>query len=229
MSFVDQTLSNDVFISIVRPSQQKLVTQLTKRTVVAPTGTHDQVLSDDLCVRLCRYCLGTHSGQLRQSLNCANGPYNPSVAEAGTRSQVVHAGGIEEFGIRVSEVVTAAAPWGFDCESNEKEQRPAIQVHKKGGAAVLCRNPENSPTERHLIVASPVVPRSGTPMGWTVPSRPYGPQKPSPMTTGTSSGPAKEPILPKLEKNNTAAKEPILPRLFKDSGSVSMPIPPEYW
>ena len=122
MSFVDQTLSNDVFISIVRPSQQKLVTQLTKRTVVAPTGTHDQVLSDDLCVRLCRYCLGTHSGQLRQSLNCATGPYNPRVAEAGALSQVVHVGGIEEFGIRASEVVTAAAPWGFDCESNKKNK-----------------------------------------------------------------------------------------------------------
>ena len=31
------------------------------------------------------------------------------------------------------------------CESNEKEQRPARHVHKNG-AAVLCRNPENSPT-----------------------------------------------------------------------------------
>ena len=33
MSFVDQELSNGVFISTVRPSQQKLVTRLTKRTI----------------------------------------------------------------------------------------------------------------------------------------------------------------------------------------------------
>ena len=151
MSFVDQTLSNDVFISIVRPSQQKLVTQLTKRTVVAPTGTHDQVLSDDLCVRLCRYCLGTHSGQLRQSLNCANGPYNPSVAEAGTRSQVVHAGGIEEFGIRASEVVTAAAPWGFDCESNKKTKarRTRSQERRKRCCAEI---PKTVPLSGTLLL-----------------------------------------------------------------------------
>ena len=37
MSFVDQALSHGVFNSIVRPSQQKLGTRLTKRTVTKLT------------------------------------------------------------------------------------------------------------------------------------------------------------------------------------------------
>ena len=60
MSVVDQVLSNDVFDFIVQPLQQKLVTRLTKRTVFAPMGRHDQALSDDLCVLVCvllRYTL----------------------------------------------------------------------------------------------------------------------------------------------------------------------------
>ena len=50
MSFVDQALSNDVFDFVVQPLQQKLVTRLTKLTVFAPRSSHDQPLSNDLCV-----------------------------------------------------------------------------------------------------------------------------------------------------------------------------------
>ena len=101
-----------------------------------------------ICVCLCVYCYGTHSHKLCQLQNCQNGPYNPHFAEAGTPSQVVLVGVLLEFRVRAPEVVTAAAPSRFGCESNEKEQRPARHVHKNG-AAVLCRNPNHSPTEWH--------------------------------------------------------------------------------
>ena len=49
-----------------------------------------------------------------------------------------------EFGIHASESFPPAAPWRFDCESNEKEQRPDRHVHRNGRAD-LCRNPKHSP------------------------------------------------------------------------------------
>ena len=63
---------------------------ITNQTDGLELNSHDQELSDDLCVRL--YYYGTHSLKLRQSLNCQNGPHNPDVAEAGALSRVVHVG-----------------------------------------------------------------------------------------------------------------------------------------
>ena len=103
-----------------------------------PTGgaqmsLQDQEHSENQCV--CQYCDGTHSGQLRQSLNCQNGPYNPRVEEAGTLSQVVHGGVLLGFGIRNSCVRIFPSSCSMEIR---------LRIQRKGTKARQTRSPERS-------------------------------------------------------------------------------------
>ena len=107
---------------------------LTKFTV----RTHCRPVASHVRYALCKTApIAQLSKRTAQSTCCRSGATQPGRACGCSLS---------EFGIRASEVVTAAAPWRFDCESNEKEQRPDRHVRKNSGSD-LCRNPENSPTE----------------------------------------------------------------------------------
>ena len=101
-----------------------------------------------ICVCWCLYCHGTHSGKLHQSLNCQNGPYNPHVAEAGTRSQAVLVGVLFDSEFVRQRLSLQLLHEDSICESNEKEQRPDGNVHKDG-AAVLSTTTTHHPTEWH--------------------------------------------------------------------------------
>ena len=60
-----------------------------------------------------------------------------------------------EFGIRASEVVTAAAPWRFDLRIKRKRSNSKEHVHKDG-AAVLCTDTTQHPTARWTHICTTI-------------------------------------------------------------------------
>ena len=115
------------------------------------TGWHDQALFCDLC-ECVWYCYGIHSLELRQLLNCPNGPYNPSVAEAGTFSQVVHVGVLFDLEFVRQRLSPQLLRGDSICESNEKEQRPDVHVHKddESGPVQKSRKQSDWALDSHL-------------------------------------------------------------------------------
>ena len=94
----------------------------------------------------CVYFHGTHSLKLRQMLNCQNGPYNPHVAEAGTRSQVVHGGVLFQDLDFVRQRLSQQLLHEDSIANPTKKNKGQTDTCTRKTKAVLCRNPKHSPT-----------------------------------------------------------------------------------